>query len=80
MTNTKPNPAEAKIRALAERHKIAYRETATDLLGRHITRLAGDDVMLEEPSLLVLALRRAGHLTSAEAAKLHGDYLRARYE
>lgn len=80
MTDAKPNPAEATIRALAERHKIAYRETATDLLGRHITRLAGDDVALEEPSLLVLALRRAGHLTSAEAAKLHGDYLRARYE
>jgi hypothetical protein len=80
MTNTQPNPAEATIRELAERHNIAYRETATDVLGRHITRLAGDDVVLEEPSLLVLALRRAGHLTSAEAAKLHGDYLRARYE
>ena len=74
------NEAETSIRALAERHQIAYRETATDILGRHITRLAGDDVELDEPARLLLALRRAGHITSAEAARLHGDYLRARYE
>jgi hypothetical protein len=72
--------AKSTIRELAEKHKVAYRETATDILGRHITRLAGDDVTLDEPALLLLALRRAGHLTSAEAARLHGNYLRAKYE
>lgn len=80
MSDKKMVGAEAAIRALADKHKVAYRETATDILGRHITRLAGDDVVLEEPSLLLLALRRAGHITSTEAARLHGDYLRAKYE
>lgn len=80
MSDKKMVGAEAAIRALADKHKVAYRETATDILGRHITRLAGDDVVLEEPALLLLALRRAGHITSTEAARLHGDYLRARYE
>lgn len=74
------NPAEVVIRELADKYRVAYRETATDVLGHHITRLAGDDVELEEPALLLLALRRAGHITSAEAARLHGDYLRAKYE
>jgi hypothetical protein len=80
MSDKKMVGAEAAIRALADKHKVAYRETATDILGRHITRLAGDDVVLEEPARLLLALRRAGHITSTEAARLHGDYLRARYE
>lgn len=80
MSDKKMVGAEAAIRALAAKHKVAYRETPTDILGRHITRLAGDDVVLEEPALLLLALRRAGHITSTEAARLHGDYLRARYE
>lgn len=80
MSDKKMVGAEAAIRALADKHKVAYRETATDILGRHITRLAGDDVVLEEPTLLLLALRRAGHITSTEAARLHGDYLRAKYE
>jgi len=72
--------AEVAIRALADKYQVAYRETATDILGRHITRLAGDDAVLEEPALLLLALRRAGHITSAEAARLHGEYLRAKFE
>ena len=71
--------AELAIRALAEKHKVAYRETATDILGHHITRLAGDDVVLDEPAQLLLALRRAGHISSADAARLHGEYLRARF-
>ena len=71
--------AEQAIRALAEKHKVAYRETATDVLGHHITRLAGDDVVLDEPAQLLLALRRAGHISSADAARLHGEYLRARF-
>jgi hypothetical protein len=81
MSDEKPrSTAELAIRALANKYKVAYRETATDILGRHITRLAGDDVVLDEPALMLLALRRAGHITSAEAARLHGDYLRARFE
>ncbi len=66
----------ATIRALAERHKVAYTETATDLLGQHITRLAGDDVALDETELLLLALERAGYVGHSDAVRLHAAYLR----
>lgn len=72
--------AEAAIRSLAAKFNVAYQPTPTDALGHHFTRLAGDEVELDEPALLLLALQRAGHLTSAQAARLHGEYLRARYE
>ena len=49
--------------------------TATDVLGGHVTRLTGDVVELDETQLLLLALRRAGHLTSQEAIALLGAYL-----
>ena len=71
---------ETAIRALAERYKIGYARTDSDVLGDHITRLSDDTVALDEPALLLLALERAGHLTSTEAARLHGAYLRAKYE
>ena len=74
------NTAAIAIRALAERHHVRYRQTALDVFGSHVTRLSGDDVTLDEPALLLLALRRAGHISSEEAARLHGDYLRAKYE
>ena len=68
------------IRALAAQYRVAYAPTVADVLGHHITRLSGDEVTLDEPALLLLALERAGHLTSAAAARLHGEYLRAKYE
>ena len=71
---------EAAIRTLAERYGVGYTQTPSDVLGHHITRLSGDTVTLDEPALLLLALERAGHLTSTEAARLHGEYLRAKYE
>jgi len=71
---------EAAIRSLAERYEVGYARTASDILGHQITLLAGDTVALDEPALLLLALERAGHLTSTEAARLHGEYLRAKYE
>jgi hypothetical protein len=74
------NTAAVAIRALAERHYVTYRQTALDVFGSHVTRLSGDDVTLDEPALLLLALRRAGHISSEEAAGLHGDYLRVKYE
>ena len=66
----------AAIRALAERHAVAYSQTASDVLAHHVTRLSGDDVVLDEPELLLIALQRAGHLSRAEAVLLQADYLR----
>lgn len=71
------NNAEATIRALAERFKIAYAETATDAWSAHVTRLAGDDVALDKVELLLIALQRAGHLSRPEALRLQVSYLRA---
>lgn len=67
---------EARIRAMAEQHHVAYRRSATDVLGHHITRLAGDDVELDETELLLLALERAGHVSGSDAVRLHAEYLR----
>jgi hypothetical protein len=77
VTSTKVRSVAEEIRALARQHGVVYEPTPLDELGNVITRLAGDDVELDETERLLLALRRAGHLTSAEATRLHGEYLRA---
>ena len=73
-TNQRQDPA-AIIHALAEQHKVTYKQTATDVLADHITRLSGDDVALDETQLLLLELRRAGHISSPDAMRLLGAYL-----
>jgi hypothetical protein len=72
--------ATAKVRSAKEEglavacaHGVTYRPTPLDELGNVITRLAGDDVQLDEPARLLLALSRVGHLSKAEAARLHGE-------
>ena len=69
------NPA-GVIHAMARQHKVAYVQTETDVLGRHITRLAGDEVRLDGTQLLLLALRRAGHINGYDAMRLQAAYLR----
>jgi hypothetical protein len=64
------------IRALADRHRAAYVQSATDVWAHHVTRLAGDDVQLDEIELLLIALQRAGHLSRAEALALQVRHLR----
>ena len=68
--------AKAAIRALAERHRVAYKPAGTDALAHHITRLAGDDVVFDETEQLLIALQRAGILSRTEAVLLQADYLR----
>lgn len=69
------NPA-AVIHAMARQHKVAYVQTETDVLAGHITRLAGDDMRLDVTQLLLLALRRAGHISGYDAMRLQAAYLR----
>ena len=76
MNNQQQKDTAADIRVLAKRHKVAYTETATDAWARDVTRLAGDDVALDEIELLLIALQRAGHLSRPEALKLQVNYLR----
>jgi hypothetical protein len=46
------------------------------MLAHHITRLAGDDVELDEIEQLLIALQRSGHLSRAEMIQLQAAYLR----
>ena len=61
---------------LAERHGVSYTSSARDAWAREITRLADDDVTLDDVELLLIALQRAGHLSRPEALRLQVNYLR----
>ncbi len=76
MHGTQQNDTATAIRALVERHGITYVPTTTDAWARHVTRLAGDGVQLDEIELLLIALQRAGHLSRPDALALQVKYLR----
>lgn len=65
-----------RIRNLAQEHHVAYVQTRYDALARHITRLAGDDVELDEVEQLLIALQRGGYLSRVEMVQLQAGYLR----
>ena len=77
MSNQQQIESAADIRALAHRYGVTYTQTETDVWAEHVTRLAGDDVALDDVELLLIALQRAGHLSRPEALKLQVNYLRA---
>jgi hypothetical protein len=66
----------ARIRKMANEHHVAYIRTQRDVLAHHITRLAGDDVQLDEIEQLLIALQRGGHLSRVEMVQLQAAYLR----
>jgi hypothetical protein len=66
----------AHIRNLAQKHHVVYVQTRNDALAHHITRLAGDDVELDDVEQLLIALQRGGHLTRVEMVQLQASYLR----
>jgi hypothetical protein len=49
--------------------------TGNDTLADHITRLAGDDVELDEIEYLLIALQRGGYLSRSELVRLQANYL-----
>jgi len=65
-----------RIRELARKHGVQYVEMPNDALARHITRLAGDDVQLDDVEHLLIALQRGGHLSRSELVILQANYLR----
>jgi hypothetical protein len=65
----------ALIREMAARHHVTYTPTKSELLANAITRLAGDDVRLDEVECMLLALQRAGHLSRSELVHLQARYL-----
>jgi hypothetical protein len=80
ITSTKARSAEEEIRVLARQHGVSYQPTPLDELGNVITRLAGDDVELDEAQRLLLALVRAGAITKEKSASLRARHIRAKYE
>ena len=65
-----------RIRKMAHEHRVTCSRTEHDLLAHHMTRLAGDDLQLDEIEELLIALQRGGHLTRAEMIQLQANYLR----
>jgi len=67
--------AEQAIRSLARVHNITPSRDDLDLWADDVTRLAGDEVLLDEVEELVVALRRAGTVDGIELTRLHSRYL-----
>jgi hypothetical protein len=74
----KLSSAQEEILALARKHRITYEPTPLDELGNAITRLAGNNVELDQTELVLLALRRTGRLSTQDADRLHIAYMRQR--
>jgi len=66
----------ARIQKMAQDRNVAYVGRSRDMLAQHITRLADDDVLLDEIEQLLIALQRGGHLSRAEMVQLQAAYLR----
>ena len=60
---------------LASRYRVTYVKTPYDELAKVITRLADDDIEMDEFELLLIALERAGIIASKNVVPLHVSYL-----
>ena len=67
--------AETIIRALAAQHGVAVQRTALHDWADHVSRLSGDDGVLDGVEELVVALRRAQAVDGIELTRLHARYL-----
>jgi hypothetical protein len=75
--STRPQAATATIiRQLAEEHHVSYVLTQSDALALRISSHSGDDVVPDDVERLLIALQRAGHLTSRDVMRLQASYLR----
>jgi hypothetical protein len=64
------------IREMARQHHVHYVGTESDVFAHHMTRLAGDTVILDDVEQTLLALQRAGHLSRRDVVRLQARYLR----
>ena len=70
------SPTAAAIREMARQHHVQYAGTGSDVLAHHMTRLAGDTVILDDVEQTLVALQRAGHLSRRDLVRLQASYLR----
>lgn len=61
---------EQTIRDLATQHGVTATLTSLDHMGNAITRLAGDDVILDEIEMLIVHLGQAGHISGKDVLQL----------
>jgi hypothetical protein len=64
------------IRRMAARNNVTASVSENDLFAHHVTRLSGDDVVLDDVEQMVIALQRAGVLNRVQAVRLQARYLR----
>ena len=64
------------IREMARQHQVHYVGTESDVFAHHMTRLAGDTVILDDVEQTLVALQRAGHLSRRDVVRLQASYLR----
>jgi hypothetical protein len=76
IASLKARAAQDEILALARQHGVTYRPMPLDRLGDAMSRLACDEVELDDTERLLLALERAGHLSTKDANRLHVAYMR----
>jgi hypothetical protein len=67
------------LTALARQHGVHYTKTPDDAIAEVITRLADDDVEMDDVERLLLALERAGLVASVDVVPLHVHYLREKF-
>jgi len=72
----RPLSAAAEIRALAAKHGVKPFRSQLDEWADAVTRLAGDDVQLDDIEELLIALSRAGVIDGETQMKLFGRYAR----
>lgn len=70
---------EAFIFVLAATHGDRYVKGPYDDLADTITRLSGDEFVLDEIERLVIALERAGVIASDDVVPLHHAYLTEKF-
>jgi hypothetical protein len=70
----------AYIIKLAHRHGVSYVKTPSDQLAQVITNLSDDDVEMDDVERLIIALERAGVISSEQVVPLHIHYLREKFK
>ena len=72
----RPSATAVVIREMARQHHVHYVGTQSDVLAHHMTRLAGDTVILDDVEQTLVALQRVGHLSRRDVVRLQASYLR----
>jgi hypothetical protein len=81
MTLAKSTPqltTKQKIQQLAQQHGITHQHSPLDEWGKAISRLADNEVELDETQWLLIELNRADILTGQDNSVLHFQYLQER--